>query len=95
MSIKNSLRRLLSPPDPQEPAISIHALESLLDLWQAYSLVVMELHRLQAEDNPRPEAIRELDVLCRDIEARLMSSLERMDRADGVHVSQRRPAAMR
>ncbi|MGH6809398.1 MAG: hypothetical protein ACREEJ_21520, partial [Ensifer adhaerens] len=95
MSIKNSLRRLLSPPDPQEPAFSLHALESLLDLWQAYSLVVMELHRLQAEDNPRPEAIRELDVLCRDIEARLMSSLERMDRADSVNVSQRRPAAMR
>ncbi|OCP25126.1 MULTISPECIES: hypothetical protein [unclassified Ensifer] len=95
MSIKNSLRRLLSPPDPQEPAIRIHALETLLDLWQAYSLVVMELHRLQAEDNPRPEAIRELEVLCRDIEARLMSSLEKMDRADGVHVSQRRPAAMR
>ena len=81
MRIKNSLSRLLSPTLGQELAPRTHVLESLLDLCQAYNLAVTELHRLQLETHPRQDAIREFEVLCRDIEMRLMSCIEKVDRA--------------
>ena len=81
MRINNSLRRLLSPSVGQEPAQRTHVLESLLDLCQAYNLAVTELHRLQVETHPRQDAIREFEGLCRDIEVRLMSCIEKVDRA--------------
>lgn len=81
MRIKNSLSRLLSPTLGQELAPRTHVLESLLDLCQAYNLAVTELHRLQLETHPRQDVIREFEVLCRDIEMRLMSCIEKVDRA--------------
>ncbi|MGF6177884.1 hypothetical protein [Ensifer sp. 4252] len=88
MRIKNSLRRLLSPSVGQRPAPRTYVLESLLDLCQAYNLAVAELHRLQVETHPREDAIREFEVLCRDIEVQLMSCIEKVDRvgkAEGPH----------
>ncbi|WP_457584388.1 hypothetical protein [Ensifer canadensis] len=80
MTIKNAISRLLAPSVAERPALRTHVLENLLDLCQAYSLAVTELHRLQIETHPRQEAIREFEVLCRDIEVRLTSCIEKVDR---------------
>lgn len=94
MSIKKSLRQFLCLPVRQAPASKIHDLESFLDVWQAYSVAVMELHRLHAEKPPRQETIREFEVLCRLIEERLMSALDMKDRAGSTDGSGQLPAGL-
>lgn len=94
MSIKNSLRQFLCLPVRQAPAGRTHDLESFLDVWQAYSVAVMELHRLHAERPPRPEAIREFEILCRLVEERLMSALDMKERAGSTDGSGELPAGL-
>ncbi|MCY1248872.1 MULTISPECIES: hypothetical protein [Sinorhizobium/Ensifer group] len=94
MSIKKSLRQFLCLPVRQAPASRTHDLESFLDVWQAYSVAVMELHRLYAEKPPRQEAIREFEILCHLIEERLMSAPDVKERTGSTDGSQQVPAGL-